>query len=218
SARPGSLYLRGPGLGAAMEAHTLLALASIMVLGVGAQWFAWKLRLPAIIILLLTGFMAGPVFGWLDPDALLGELLFPIVSLSVGIILFEGGLSLKLSELRQMGRTLANLLIIGASVTWVLSAISARLFLGMSWPVSILLGAVLVVTGPTVILPLLRMIRPKGSIGNLLKWEGILIDPVGATLALLVYEALQSGGGNEASVEVVKGIVLTVVVGLVLGV
>lgn len=88
-------------------------LTSILVLGIGAQWLAWKLRLPSIILLLVAGFLAGPVFHWVDTDALLGELLFPVISLAVGLILFEGGLSLKLVELRKVGGVVVCLVTLG---------------------------------------------------------------------------------------------------------
>jgi NhaP-type Na+/H+ or K+/H+ antiporter len=142
---------------------------------------------------LLFGILAGPVpeaaagHKWLDPDALLGKLLYPVISLSVAVILFEGGLTLNIAELRQVGRVLRNLVTLGAAVTWVTTTLAARLFVGLPWPLAILLGAILVVTGPTVIGPLLRHIKPVGQVGPVLKWEGIVIDPIGATLALLVF-------------------------------
>ncbi len=165
----------------------LFGLATVFGLGVAAQWLAWRLRLPSILLLLVFGFLAGPVTGILDPDALLGDLLFSTVSVSVALILFEGGLSLRVSELREAGRTLGRLLSVGALAAWLLATIGAWLFLAFPPSTSFLLGAILVVTGPTVIGPLLREIRPKGRVGPVAKWEGIVIDPIGATLAVLVY-------------------------------
>lgn len=170
----------------------LVGLASVFVLGVGAQWLAAKVRIPSILLLLSTGFVAGPVLNWVDPDALLGDLLFPIVSLSVGLILFEGGLSLRFGELSQIGRALGGLLTVGAATTWGLTTIAARFILGMPIESSLLLGAILIVTGPTVIGPLLRYIRPTGSVEPIAKWEGIVIDPIGATLSVLVYSTIWS--------------------------
>lgn len=143
--------------------HPLIGLAGIVIVGIAAQWLSWRLRLPAIFLLLLAGFVAGGVTGWIDPDELLGAALFPIVSLSVAIILFEGGLSLDIAELAKIGRVVRNLASIGVVATWVLSAIAARFLLGFDWPLSALLGAILVVTGPTVIIPLLRHIRPTAN-------------------------------------------------------
>jgi len=143
----------------------LLGLSSIFVLGIGAQWIAWRLRLPSILLLLAFGFLAGPVSGWLDPDAMFGDLLFPLVSLCVGLILFEGSLGLKFAELADVGGTLRSLLSIGVLVTWVAVALAAHWILGFEWPIAILLGSMLTVTGPTVVGPLLRHIRPTGRIG-----------------------------------------------------
>ncbi len=175
----------------------LIGLASILVLGVGAQWLAWRLRLPAILLLLLVGFLAGPVAGFLDPDALLGDILLPIVSLSVAVILFEGGLSLDIAELRDIGRVFRNLMVVGIPVTWVLAVGFAYFLPGLDLELAILFGAILVVTGPTVIIPLLRHIRPNVRVGSAVKWEGIVNDPIGAILAVLVFEAIVAGGFEQ---------------------
>ena len=140
----------------------LTGLTAVVVLGIVAQWLAWRLRLPAILLLLLFGMLAGPVpeavlgHKLLDPDLLLGKMLYPVISLSVAIILFEGGLTLNVAELKQVGRVLRNLVTVGALVTWVCTTLAAGLILGFPWPLAVLLGAILVVTGPTVIGPLLR--------------------------------------------------------------
>lgn len=164
------------------------------MLGIAAQWLAWRLHLPSILLLLVGGIVAGPVTGHLDPDALFGPLLLPLISLSVAVILFEGGLSLNLRELREIGGVVRNLVTVGVLLTWVISGLAAYLLLGIDAPLSILLGAILVVTGPTVIGPLLRHIRPEARVGNTIKWEGILNDPIGAILAVLVFEAILAGG------------------------
>jgi NhaP-type Na+/H+ or K+/H+ antiporter len=171
----------------------MFGLALILVLGIGAQWLAWRLRIPSILLLLLFGFLAGPVFHWIQPEILLGDLLQPIVSFSVAMILFEGGMSLQLRELRQTGGVVRNLVTIGALTTGVIIAIAARLILGVPWELAALLGAILCVTGPTVIGPLLRHVRPIAPLGSILKWEGIIIDPLGALLAVLVFEAIDVG-------------------------
>jgi NhaP-type Na+/H+ or K+/H+ antiporter len=163
--------------------------------------------------LLVFGFIAGPITGFLDPDMLLGNLLIPVVSVSVAIILFEGGLSLRLSELREIGSVVRNLISIGALVTWFVSALSAHLILKLDIDLSILLGAILVVTGPTVIIPLLRHVRTIGNVGSILRWEGILIDPIGAMLAVLVFEAILSGTFQKASTLAMMGFFKTVFAG-----
>ena len=207
-----------------MTEGVLVQLAAIVVLGIGAQWLAWKLRLPAILLLLLAGLGAGPgmeLVGLprvIDPDALFGHLLAPAASLAVAVILFEGGLTLRLSELGASGRVIRNLVSVGALASWLVAAVAARLIVGLPWPLAILLGALLVVTGPTVIGPLLRHVRPSGSVGPILLWEGIVIDPVGAILAVLVFEAILGGRGAGLDVlTAIGGGLVAAVVGSVVG-
>jgi NhaP-type Na+/H+ or K+/H+ antiporter len=202
------------------EDQILVGLAAIAVLGVGAQWLAWRLRLPSILLLLGVGFVAGPVTGFLDPDALFGELLFPLVSLSVGLILFEGGLSLRARDLRAMGASVWSLVTIGAAITWALATWAAHHMLGMEPGTALLLGAILVVTGPTVVGPLLRHVRPVGTVARVALWEGIVIDPIGAALAVLVYEALPSfstTGFDEAAKVMGLHMLYTIGVGALVG-
>jgi len=202
------------------EQQLLVGLGSIAVLGVGAQWLAWRLGLPSILLLLVLGFLAGPVTGLLDPDALFGELLFPVVSISVGLILFEGGLSLRVRDLRQMGISIWSLVTVGALVTWALAAGASMILLGLELGPSLLLGAILVVTGPTVVGPLLRHIRPVGKVARVAHWEGIVIDPVGASLAVLVFEALPTGFSSDiGAIAKAMGaeMLVTGLVGLVVG-
>ncbi len=191
-----------------MPESILLNITVVVVLGIGAQWAAWRFRLPSILLLLIVGFLAGPVLGVLDPQSLRGDWLFAFVSLSIGIILFEGGLSLRLSELREVGNTVLNLITIGVLITWGLGATAAYYILEFEIGLAILIGAILTVTGPTVIIPLLRHVRPKGRVNTVAKWEGITIDPVGAILAVLVLETLlllndpqRAGAGTSAAAE-----------------
>jgi NhaP-type Na+/H+ or K+/H+ antiporter len=195
----------------------LFGLTAILVLGVGAQLIAAKLRLPSILLLLVVGFIAGPATGLLDPDSLLGDLLFPFVSLSVAIILYEGGLTLHLAELPRAGGVMSRLISVGALVTWIVGGLSAYWIAGLSIPMAVLLGAILIVTGPTVISPLLRQVRPEGVVGTVLKWEGILIDPVGAVLAVLVFEAIIVGEFGQAPERILVGVLQTLAVGAVIG-
>ena len=197
--------------------EVLIQLAAVAIFGIGAQWLAWRLRLPSILLLLLFGFLLGPVLGIIHPDELLGESLFPIVSLSVGVILFEGGLTLKLKELPISGPVISRLITLGAIATWVLAALAARFVIGLEWPMAILVGAILIVTGPTVVGPLLRQIRPKGRVGTILKWEGLLIDPVGAVLAVLVFEILRQGEVVSVPSFIVLGVLRSLFVGLLFG-
>jgi len=201
-----------------MDERLLVSLAGMIVLGISAQWVAWRLRLPSILMLLLFGFLAGPILGWLDPDKLLGDWLMPLVSLSVGLILFEGGLTLKLHELKTIAGVVRNLITVGALVTWALAAVAAYGLFGWGWELSILTGAVLVVTGPTVVMPLLRHVQPARRVGSTLKWEGILIDPIGALLALLVFEAIIAKEAASVPLLAAVGFGKTLLVGGVLGI
>jgi NhaP-type Na+/H+ or K+/H+ antiporter len=196
----------------------LLQVAIIGLLGIGASWLASRLGLPSILLLLLAGFLAGPVTGWVEPDALFGDLLSPFVGLSVAIILFEGGLTLRTVELADIGESVRNLVTIGVLTTWAIVAGAAYLFVDLNLHVALLLGAILTVTGPTVIIPLIRQIRPKQPLGNVLKWEGILIDPIGVILAVLVFEAILAGGLQEATQAVALTMGKTLIAGVVLGV
>lgn len=200
-----------------MSEHFLLGLTSIIALGIGAQWLAWRLKLPSILLLLVSGILAGSVFSFLNPDEMFGDLLFPLVSISVAIILFEGGLSLRFTDIRGVGKIVGNLTTYGIIVTWLLAALSAHYIIHMSWQLSMLLGAILVVSGPTVIIPLLRQVRPVGKIGSIVKWEGIINDPIGAILAVLVYEVILVGGLESGTSVVIFGIVKAVFGGVVIG-
>jgi NhaP-type Na+/H+ or K+/H+ antiporter len=198
----------------------LTGLALVVILGIGAQWLAWRLRLPSILLLMGVGFAAGTGgLGWITPDVMFGETLLPIVSLSVALLLFEGGLTLRLRDIEGHMRTVARLVTLGALVTWLLTTVAAHTLAGLDWRSSFLIGAILVVTGPTVVGPLLRQIRPNGAVGPILRWEGILIDPVGAVLAVLVLEALLTpgGGAGPIALAVIKTLFLGGGVGILIG-
>ncbi len=200
-----------------MNEHALISLAGILVIGIMCQWVAWRVKMPAIIFLLLSGILAGPVLNFLHPDQLFGDLFFPFVSLSVAVILFEGSLTLKFQDIPGLERIIRNLISIGALVTWLGTALTTRLLLDFSWEVSFLFGAIMVVTGPTVIVPMLRTVRPNEHISSILRWEGILIDPIGATLAVLVYEFIAAGGAEGGFAAGVLVFGKTVSIGILLG-
>lgn len=168
----------------------LAVLTLIGALTLGAQWLAWLTRAPSIVFLLAAGICVGPVFGLVNADLLLGDLLFPVVSLSVAVILFEGSLTLRFHELKDTGRTLWRMLTVGVAVTWLVIACAVRFLLDVDWPLAVLFGAIMVVTGPTVIGPMLQSVRPNEKISRLLRWEGIVIDPLGAVLAILVFNTM----------------------------
>jgi len=204
----------------------LSGLALIVGLGVGAQWLAWRVHIPSILVLLACGLIVGPISSLftdggrplLDPDALIGQdLLIPLVSLSVALILYEGGLTLRFSEISSVKGVVGTLVTIGAIVTWAVSAAAAQQLLGLSVSMAVLLGGLMIVTGPTVVGPMLQHIRPVGKVGPILKWEGIVIDPIGALAAVLVFEVILVGHDASATTEAIKAVVLTVVVGGLLG-
>ncbi len=178
------------------EQHILLALGGIGAAALLCQWLAWRLRLPAILFLLLAGIGAGPVLGWLDPQLLFGPVLMPLVSLSVSLILFEGSLTLRFSEWKEIGTVVRRLVTVGALSTWAVIAVTSHYLLGLEWNLAVLFGTLTLVTGPTVIVPMLRVVRPKASIANILRWEGIVIDPIGALLAVVVFSYIISSDGN----------------------
>lgn len=203
-------------------------LAGVPLLGIAAQWLAWRLRLPSILLLLGLGGALGAV---VNPDRLLAELagadsvasvgpriLFPIVSLSVAIILFEGGLTLRFSELRDAGSVVLRLVTLSALVSWILTGVAASLCLGLDVRLAALIGAILVVTGPTVVAPMLRQIQPSRKMASIVKWEGIVIDPIGAVLAVLVFEFVFAEGGGAPAASIAFLLLKTAVIGVVLGV
>ncbi|RCS49300.1 sodium:proton exchanger [Bremerella cremea] len=194
----------------------LIYFAGILALGITAQWLAWRLHLPSILLLLAFGFLAGLLPQ--SPDEIIGrQVLFPIVSLSVAVILFEGGMSLRFNELREVGPALGGLVTVGALVVWGLASLAAHYVVGFSPAIATVVGAIVVVTGPTVVGPLLSHIRPARKIGSLAKWEGIVIDPIGAVLAVLVFEFIMKSGEGATWVSPLWSIGMTVLVGVVLG-
>ncbi len=197
-----------------MQEKLLYDLALILLLGTAAQWMGWRFGIPSILLLLVTGLVFGPWLGILTPDADFPNLILPVTSLGVAVILFEGGLNLKVSELRQSGWVIGRLVTIGALVSAALSALAAHWVLGFDVSVALVFGAVLVITGPTVIMPMLRQIRPRGRINHVLKWEGIVNDPVGAVLAVLMLEAALLGSASQAPGLIMLGIGKTLLVGV----
>ncbi|MEZ6016086.1 MAG: sodium:proton antiporter [Planctomycetota bacterium] len=202
--------------------QVLADLATVAALGLGAQWLAWRFRLPSILLLLGAGLLAGPVFGLLQPDHLFGHLLHPLVSLAVAVILYDGGLSLDLRELRNSARAIVRLCTVGVAVTWVLATALGIYVAGLTFPVALVLGAILTVTGPTVIGPLLRQVRPKGQVEPIARWEGIVADLIGATLAALaLHGVLDAHTSNATTIETLQsallGLTKTISVGALFG-
>ncbi|WP_324024787.1 sodium:proton antiporter [Maribacter sp. BPC-D8] len=188
----------------------MLELAGIIILGILAQWVAWRLKLPAILPLILIGLIVGPLSTlytedhskiiepiWNGTKGLFpGDSLYYFVSLAISIILFEGGLTLKRSEIKNIGPVITKLITLGSLTTFFGAALAAYFLFGLSWQLCFLFSALIIVTGPTVITPILRNIPLKKDVSAILKWEGILIDPIGALAAVLVYEFISVGEGQ----------------------
>ncbi|REH47391.1 sodium/proton antiporter (CPA1 family) [Tenacibaculum gallaicum] len=188
----------------------MLELAGIIILGILAQWVAWRFKIPAILPLILIGLLVGPIAAeffnddgskWIEPvwdgekGLFPGDGLYYFVSLSISIILFEGGLTLRRGEIKNIGPVITKLITLGSAITFFGGAIIAHYVFGLSWELSFLFSGLIIVTGPTVITPILRNIPLKKDVSAVLKWEGILIDPIGALVAVLVFEFISVGGG-----------------------
>ena len=185
-----------------------LTLSGILALGIGAQWLAWYLKQPSILFLLLIGIIIGPILGFFNPDETLGDLLFPFISLGVAVILFEGSLTLEFHEVKSHGRVVQMLVSLGVLITIIIVSLAAYFLFDMDPIIAILFGALVCVTGPTVIVPILRSVRPNKNISNVLRWEGIIIDPIGAIAVVLVYEYIISGGSGDHALLVFGKILL----------
>lgn len=189
----------------------MIELAGIIILGILAQWVAWKFKIPAILPLILIGLLVGPIAAeflsedgtkWIEPiwngenGLFPGESLYYFVSLAISIILFEGGLTLKRAEIKNVGPVITKLITLGSAITFFGSGIVAHFTFNLSWDLSFLFAGLIIVTGPTVITPILRNIPLKKDVSTVLKWEGILIDPIGALVAVLVFEFISVGGDS----------------------
>ncbi len=190
----------------------LIQISWIAFFSILAQWLGWKFKTPAIVFLLIGGFIAGSaVLDVVQPEYLLGDLLQPIVSLAVGVILFEGALNLNFKQIREGRKAIHQVIYIGAPVAWVLTTLSAYYIAGLSLPVAMTIGALLIVTGPTVIMPLLKNAHLKERPASILKWEGIINDPVGAVLAILCYEFFKLSSENVELSGFFSGTILAIV-------
>jgi NhaP-type Na+/H+ or K+/H+ antiporter len=192
----------------------MIELAGIIILGIIAQWFAWRLKLPAILPLILIGLLVGPIATLFTEDGskliepiwngekglFPGDGLYYFVSLAISVILFEGGLTLKRAEISNVGPVITKLITLGTLVTFFAAGVAAHYLFELSWQISFLFSGLIIVTGPTVITPILRNIPLKKDVSAILKWEGILIDPIGALVAVLVFEFISIGGGQAFTI------------------
>ncbi len=199
-----------------MEHHLSSLLIMIAVLGISVQWLAWRFKLPAIILLTITGLIIGPWLGLLNPSEDLGHLLSPIIQIGVAVILFEGGLNLRLHELKETKSGVRRLVSVGVVISWLMGTAGAHYIADLSWAVSLVFGAIVVVTGPTVIIPLLRQAKLRRSTASLLKWEGIVNDPTGALIAVLVFGYFVHAGDGAIG-QILSSIGITVLASTVFG-
>ena len=177
-----------------MEHQVVHMVVIVACAGVFAQWVAWRFRFPAIVVLTTLGLVLGPATNLVDPEAVMGDMLRPFVQLAVAMILFEGGLNLHWHELKETGKGVRRLVSAGLVLSFTFGSLAAHYVGGLSWPVATVFGAIIVVTGPTVIMPLLRQARLRSRTASILKWEGIVNDPLGALLAVVLFEYWVSSG------------------------
>lgn len=195
----------------------ILTIALIGVLGIGAQWLAWRTQVPAIVLLLLAGLIAGPVTGLVNPGEDFGDLLKPMVALAVAIILFEGGMTLNFAEIRSTAKAVRRIILIAAPLTWGFGTLAAYYLAGLSLEASLVFSGIMVVTGPTVIMPLLRQAKLPTRTGSVLRWEAIIVDPIGALFAVVAFEAILALSGGHPPMTVALQVVAALLVGVVGG-
>ncbi|WP_226699780.1 cation:proton antiporter [Qipengyuania gaetbuli] len=196
-----------------------LVIALVGILGIGAQWLAWRTGWPAIVLMLAAGFLAGPVLGVFDPEHAFGELLEPMVAVGVALILFEGGLSLDFRELRHTGSAVMRLATVGVVLGWLFGSLAGIYIAGLAPEVAILFGGILVVTGPTVVIPLLRQSSVKSRPASILKWEAIVNDPTGALCAVIAFEYFRKVAEqpNATLFEVVPPLIIAAIIAGIIG-
>ncbi|MXO65743.1 cation:proton antiporter [Altericroceibacterium endophyticum] len=194
-----------------------LVIALVGVLGIGAQWIAWRTGWPAIVLMLAAGFLVGPILHIMHPHETFGALMEPMISIGVALILFEGGLSLDFRELNKYGSGVWRLVILGVPLAWLFGSLASYYIAGLVWPVSILFAGILVVTGPTVVLPLLRQSTIQQRPAALLKWEAIVNDPFGALCAVIAYEYFRLSADGATVFEVVPPLLIAAGVSGVIG-
>src|SRR5690625_413473 len=172
------------------ELSMLFFIMLIGVLGIGSQWLAWKFNMPAIVVMSIAGLIVGPFLGIMNPEESFNDSYPPVISLAVDIILSECSLDLKQEEVQSVGRHIFRIATVGAFIAWILGSLTAHYIAGLSWEVAFVIGGLFVVTRPTVIMPLLRQSKLKPRVATVLKWEGIVVDPLGVLLAVFAFEII----------------------------
>ncbi len=199
------------------ENEIIIAFATIAVFGIGAQWIGRYFGFPSLLVLLPAGLAAGAL-GLVEPEALLGDTLFPFISLLVALLLFQSGMQLRFADLPSEARSPVNRLVtIGLTITFLGASLAALLILDIDTNLAFLLGAIVVVSGPTVVGPLLSTVRPKAPTGSILNYEGTFLDPIGATLGVVILNLVLAAdrGGVHPLLQGLGRLGLGVVVGLI---
>ncbi|WP_255247512.1 cation:proton antiporter [Paucisalibacillus globulus] len=203
------------------EEFALISIVIVISLGIFSQWLAWRIQWPSIVIMSVSGLLIGPVFGLINPQAALGDLYSPIISLAVALILFEGSTSLDVRELKGISKSVYRIVTIGTFIAWIAGSLAAHFIAGLSLEISFIIGGLFVVTGPTVIIPLLRQAKLTSRVSSVLKWEGIIVDPIGPLLALFAYEIIKITSVESFSLKdfipFFGDALLAVIVGFVIG-
>ena len=199
----------------------LIHITIVVGLGALSQWLAWRFKLPAIVVMSIIGLLTGPILGLIDPKAQFAQLFDPFVSIAVAVILFEGSLNLDMREVRGIEKPVFRIVTLGAMLAWILGSLAAHYIADLSWAVAIVIGGLFIVTGPTVILPLLRQAKLKPKPAAILKWEGIIVDPFGALLAVFSFEIVQFLVLREVSGKTILfffvASIIAVLIGWILG-
>jgi len=212
-------------------------IALIGALGIGAQWLAWRLQRPAIVLMAIAGLIFGPLVGYLmnlswmpagghdfleiirlNPISDFGDVYRPMIGLAVAIILFEGGLTLRFKDLGDASAAVRRMVFVAAPIVWAAGAAAAHFIVGIPWDISVMVGGLFVVTGPTVIMPLLRQAHLKSRPANVLKWEGIVNDPLGALFAVGGYEYIRFTATGASMGLVFGKLIFAAVFGTIIGI
>ncbi|MFC4410727.1 cation:proton antiporter [Chungangia koreensis] len=200
----------------------ILTVVVIISIGIFSQFVAWRIQWPSIVIMSLAGILIGPVFGMVNPQEVLGDLYSPIISLAVALILFEGSTSLDIRELKGISKSVYRIVTFGTFIAWIAGSLAAHFIAGLSLEISFIIGGLFVVTGPTVIIPLLRQAKLKPRVSTILKWEGIIVDPIGPLLALFAYEIIKITSAESFSfgdfIPFFSGALMAALLGFLIGI
>ncbi|MDY4022375.1 sodium:proton antiporter [Staphylococcus borealis] len=195
----------------------MLIIVLFLALGIFSQWLATQIKWPSIVVMSIVGLLIGPILGLANPQETLGaEVFSPIVSLAVAVILFEGSSNLDFRELRGISKAIIRIITIGAAIAWVLGAIALHKILDFPIAVAVVMGGLFLITGPTVIQPLLKQAKVRKSVDSILRWESNILDPIGPILALTafyIYQIFEQGFGVQVILIFILKIIATAIIG-----